>query len=49
MYLTEQELAIVFENMKFALEHLTDDFTDTVFVDHYRRDIDLLNKIERVL
>ena len=49
MYLTEEELALVFENMKFALEHLTDDFTDTVFVDHYRRDIDLLNKIERAL
>lgn len=49
MYLTEQELTIVFENMKFALEHLTDDFTDPVFTDHYRKDIDLLNKISNTL
>lgn len=49
MYLTEEELALVFENMKFALEHLTDDFTDTVFVKHYRKDIDLLNKISNTL
>ena len=45
MYLNEEELAIVFENLKFALSHLTDDFTDTMWVDHYQKDINLLNKI----
>jgi len=49
MYLTDKELRIVFDNLKFALEHLTDDFTDPVFVDHYREDIDLLNKISDAL
>ncbi len=45
MYLNEEELSIVFENLKFALSHLTDDFTDTMWVDHYQKDINLLNKI----
>ena len=49
MYLTEQELALVFENMRFALEQLTDDFTDPVFTDHYQKDITLLNKIHEAL
>lgn len=45
MYLNDEELGIVFENLKFALEQLTDDFTDAMMVDQYRKDIDLLNKI----
>lgn len=49
MYLDEEELIIVFDNLKFALEHLTDDFTDPVFTDHYKKDIELLNKIHRLL
>mgnify|MGYP003328651673 CR=1 FL=1 len=49
MYLTEQELAIVYENLKFALEHLTDDFTDEQWVQYYQKDITLLNKITNTL
>jgi hypothetical protein len=45
MYLTEEELKIIHENLKFSLEHLTNDFTDELWVDIYRKDIDLLNKI----
>jgi hypothetical protein len=45
MHLTEEELRIVYENLRFSLEHLTDDFTDTMWMEHYRKDIDLLNKI----
>lgn len=49
MYLNKKQLAIVCENMQFALEHLTEDFTDPVWVDHYREDIDLLNKLTEKL
>ena len=45
MYFTEEELRIIHDNLSFALEHLTDDFTDTMWMEHYRKDIDLLNKI----
>jgi len=45
MYLTEKELRIVYENLKFSLEHLTDDFTDEDWVKFYQDDITLLNKI----
>jgi hypothetical protein len=45
MYLTEDELRIVYENLKFSLEQLTDDFTDEQWVEYYQRDITLLNKI----
>jgi len=45
MRLTKEEARIVYENLKFSLEHLTDDFTDAMWMEHYRKDIDLLNKI----
>lgn len=45
MYLTEDELRIVYENLKYSLEQLTEDFTDEQWVEYYQRDITLLNKI----
>ena len=48
IYLTEKELRIVYDNLKFALEHLTNDYSDPV-VRLYREDIELLNKISDVL
>ena len=49
MYLTEDELRIVYENLKFSLEQLTDDFTDEQWLEYYQRDITLLNKISDIL
>jgi hypothetical protein len=49
MYLTEDELRIIYENLKFSLEQLTDDFTDEQWLEYYKRDITLLNKISDIL
>ena len=49
MYLTEDELRIIYENLKFSLEQLTDDFTDEQWLEYYQRDITLLNKISDIL
>ena len=34
---------------KFALEHLTDDFEDESSVELMRREIDIVNKLDKVL
>lgn len=44
-----RELTILFENLDFALRHLTDDFTDDQAVRLYRREINLLNAIDETL
>lgn len=49
MYLTEDELKIIHENLRFSLEHLTDDFTDDHWVEYYQKDITLLTKISNAL
>lgn len=48
MHLTEEELRIVYENLKFSLEQLTDNY-DTEWMEYYKKDFDLLNKIEKIL
>ena len=49
MYLTQNELRIVYQNLKFSLEHLTDDFTDEDSIEFYKEDIELLNKIYEIV
>jgi hypothetical protein len=49
MYLTEDELRIVYVNLNFSLEQLTDEFTDEHWVEYYQKDITLLNKISNKL
>lgn len=40
-----EELTILFENLRFALEHLTNDFSDEQTTKLYRKEIKLLNDI----
>ena len=44
-----EELTILFENLRFALEHLTNDFSDEQASKLYRKEIKLLNDIYETL